>query len=84
MLEKNVRKLYKQVSPNIVLSGILNRINDEETKLDLIIMTEGKIIKKTRSFGGHSNLAIPWAVNTALDFVRKQLCNEGMDCNEAS
>ena len=84
-LEKIVGKLYKQVSPNMVLCGILQRINEEESQLNLIIMLDGKIINKIRSFGGHSNLAQPWAINTALDFVRKQFCkDEGKEQYEAS
>jgi hypothetical protein len=69
----------------MVLCGILQRINEEESQLNLIIMLDGKIINKIRSFGGHSNLAQPWAINTALDFVRKQFCkDEGKEQYEAS
>ncbi len=84
-LEKLARKLYNQVQPNMVLCGILHHINQEEAQLSLSSILNGKILNKTRSFGGHFNLAQPWAVNTALDFIRKQFCIEdGKEDNETS
>lgn len=84
-LEKLARKMYKLVEPNMVLCGLLQHLNQEEAQLSLSIIIDGNTINKTRSFGGHFNLAQPWAVNSALDFVRKQFCTvERKEENDAS
>lgn len=67
------RNLHSQVKPNIVFSAVLNTFSPEQSDLTLLMIQDGKEFEKIRSFGGHINLAKPWAENTALDFIRKRL-----------
>lgn len=71
---KNVaRDLYQKTQPNVVIVAILSPISKEQMDLALFMIIDGHEFEKIRSFGGHRNLAKPWAENTALDFIHKKL-----------
>lgn len=46
---------------------------DSRQRLSLWLKTEQKELELQRSYGGPPELGIPWAVNTALDFIRRNL-----------
>lgn len=72
-LKSLCRDLYNLVKPNAVLGAILNPVSSEQNDLTLFLIFKETEYEKIRSFGGHSNLAGPWAENTALDFIRKRI-----------
>ncbi|PKO17188.1 MAG: competence/damage-inducible protein A [Chloroflexi bacterium HGW-Chloroflexi-10] len=73
-LENLVKNLYKMVNPNIVLGIALANNGQGNCSLNLHMMNNDQLIIKQRSFGGHENLSISWAENTALDLIRRQFC----------
>ncbi len=72
-IKSMARDLYQQVNPNIVVVAILTPFSKEQMDLTLFMKINEQEFEKIRSFGGHYNLAKPWAENTALDFIRKKL-----------
>lgn len=46
---------------------------DSRQGLSLFLKTEQKELELQRSYGGPPELGIPWAVNTTLDFIRRNL-----------
>lgn len=69
-LEKYVENLYKQVSPNIAVGATVNH-QEDESEINMVMIKDGKKYQKSRFFVGHANLAPLWAMNTILDFIRR-------------
>jgi competence/damage-inducible protein CinA-like protein len=67
--------IYSQIAPNWVFVSLLNVSSQEQINLSLFLLMQGKEFEKIRSFGGHINLARPWAENTSLDFLRSNFAN---------
>lgn len=72
-LENNLENLYKLINPNILLVTDLLHTNDKSATLKITFCHADQIIRKSFQFGGHDNLALTWAANTTMHFLRSQL-----------
>ena len=72
-LEKKLENLYKLIHPNILLVIDLSKTNDKSATLFINYFHIDQRIEKSFHFGGHDNLALIWATNTTMHFLRSQL-----------
>jgi competence/damage-inducible protein CinA-like protein len=72
-LEINLENLYKQINPNILLIAELSKTNEKSAMLSINYIHLNQRINKSFQFGGHDNLALTWAANTTMHFLRSQL-----------
>ncbi|MBW6473056.1 MAG: hypothetical protein K0B14_08045 [Anaerolineaceae bacterium] len=72
-LEKKLENLYKQINPNILLVTKLSKTNEKSAMLSINYFRLNQRINKSFQFGGHDNLALTWATNTIMHFLRSQL-----------
>ncbi len=73
VIEKNLESLYKQIDPNILLIAELSKTNEKSATLSINYIHLNQRINKSFKFGGHDNLALTWAANTTMHFLRSQL-----------
>lgn len=71
--EDNLENFYKKITPNILLVVDLSQSNDKSASLSVQLFHHEERVTKFFLFGGHDNLAIPWASNTTLHFLRSHL-----------
>ena len=71
--ENNLENFYKKITPNVLLVVELLQKNDKSATLSVQLFHNEERITKFFQFGGHDNLAIPWATNTTLHFLRSHL-----------
>ncbi len=71
--EKNQENLYKLIYPNILLVTELSKTIDKSATLSIDYFHRNQRINKSFQFGGHDNLALTWAANTTMHFLRSQL-----------
>ena len=71
--DNNLENLYKEISPNILLVVELSQMDDKSASLSIQLFHNEERITKFFQFGGHDNLAITWATNTTLHFLRSHL-----------
>jgi competence/damage-inducible protein CinA-like protein len=72
-LEKSLENLYEQINPNILLVAELSKTNEKSAMLSINYIHADQRINKSFQFGGHDNLALTWAANTIMHFLRSQL-----------
>ena len=71
--ENNLENFYKSISPNILLVVGLSQLDDKSASLSIQYFHSDERVTKHFQFGGHDNLAITWATNTTLHFLRSHL-----------
>ncbi len=71
--DNNLENLYKLMDPNILLVIDLSKTYDKSSTLSISYFQADQRINKTFQFGGHDNLALTWAANTTMHFLRSQL-----------
>jgi competence/damage-inducible protein CinA-like protein len=72
-LEKSLENFYEQINPNILLVAELSKTNEKSAMLSINYIHADQRINKSFQFGGHDNLALTWAANTIMHFLRSQL-----------
>ncbi|MFZ3070387.1 MAG: CinA family nicotinamide mononucleotide deamidase-related protein [Anaerolineaceae bacterium] len=70
---KTLMQEYQQQQKSDLSLGVRLMSNGEKQDLLLILMFKGTLIEGERSYGGPPGDGQIWAVNSALDFVRRQL-----------
>jgi len=73
MDETNREDLYKLINPDMLVITKLIRNEDTSNTLKINFYHNERRINKIINFGGHENLAIIWAFNTIMQFIRSQL-----------
>jgi nicotinamide-nucleotide amidase len=71
-LRHHVEQFQQQCQSNVALGLSLEHAIDKHI-LHLVIITPHGVIEQTRSYGGERALSAPWAVNTGLEMLRRQL-----------
>lgn len=71
-LKKNTRHLLQINDTNAAFGASLNGGEERQT-LQLCYFTSNSSDETVRYFGGSPEIIFPWAVNTALDFIRRSL-----------
>ncbi len=68
-LEKITKNLYKKVCPDpVIAANLIEQAN--RCVLELIFIDHEQVFSNTYSYGGHKQLAVPWAINLILNTIR--------------
>jgi hypothetical protein len=71
-LEQQLQKMRQQRAGQVILYACLQS-NGAQQSLALLLATPSEAISDRRLYGGHPANLSQWAVNTALDFLRRRL-----------
>jgi nicotinamide-nucleotide amidase len=71
-LRQNLQELRQQFQAGVGLAASLKPGADQQ-ELFIIVATTGTIQESNRSYGGPPAMSTAWAVNTALDYLRRNI-----------
>jgi nicotinamide-nucleotide amidase len=71
-LPQTMRKLHDTHQAQMSI-GVLYTPGEVRQSLSLFAITPNGEVESSRSYGGHPSLGIPWAVATAIDFIRRNI-----------
>ena len=71
-IHDTLKKLRTERSAQYGIGAVVQPL-ESGTQLTITLLTPDQELNKTRKFLGSSSLAAKWAVNTALDLLRRQL-----------
>ncbi len=71
-LRQKVDRLQQERQANAALGISLDHTADKHI-MNLVVVTPHEVIEQTRSYGGERALSAPWAINTGLEILRRQV-----------